>query len=134
MPLWFWALIGAIVALLILAVATPWLLRRLARPQQALVRRIGKLPWRAKAQLACALMRDPRLPISVRLVIPAAVLYLVLPLDIIPDFIPILGQLDDLLVLLVAMRLIMRSIPEALLDEHIARLERIEPRTSNVDP
>jgi uncharacterized membrane protein YkvA (DUF1232 family) len=134
MPLWFWALIGALVALLVLAIATPWLLRRLARPQQALVRRIGKLPWRAKAQLAFALMRDPRLPISVRLVIPAAVLYLALPLDLIPDFIPILGQLDDILVLLVAMRLIMRSIPEALLDEHIARLERFEPRTSNVDP
>ncbi len=125
MDAWLWALVAVLVSLVLFALVAWWLLRRVARPPQALVQRIGKLPWRAKAALALALLRDPRLPLTTRLVIPAVVLYLILPLDIIPDFIPLLGQLDDVLVLLVALRVVLRSLPEGLLEEHIARLERL---------
>ncbi len=120
-----WTLVAAALALVLLAIVGWWLLRRLTRTPQPLVRRMVKLSWRAKAKLALALLRDPRLPLAPRLLIPAVVLYLALPLDIIPDFIPVLGQLDDVLILLVALRLVLRSIPEPLLEEHISRLEQL---------
>ena len=120
-----WTLVAVLVSLVLLTIVAWWLLRRVARPPQALVQRIGKLPWRAKAGLALALLRDPRLPLITRLIIPAVLLYFALPIDIIPDFIPLLGQLDDVLVLLVALRLVLRSMPEGLLEEHIARFEQL---------
>ena len=123
-----WTLVAVFVSLVLLTIVAWWLLRRFARPPQALVQRIGKLPWRAKAGLALALLRDPRVPLMTRLIIPAVVLYFALPIDIIPDFIPLLGQLDDVLVLLVALRLVLRSMPEGLLEEHIARLEHLHQR------
>ncbi len=128
MDAWLWALVAAVGALLLFALVAWWLLRRVARPSQALVQRIGKLPWRAKAALALALLRDPRVPLTTRLVIPAVLLYFALPIDIIPDFIPLLGQLDDVLVLLIALRLVLRSLPEGLLEEHIARLEQLHQK------
>jgi uncharacterized membrane protein YkvA (DUF1232 family) len=121
---WLWALVGLLAALLLLAIAAWWLLRRLPAQTRALARRIARLPWRAKGTLALALLRDRRLPLRVRLVIPAVVLYLALPLDIIPDFIPVLGQLDDVFIVLVAVALLLRSLPEGLLEEQILRIER----------
>ncbi len=125
MEAWLWALFGAaILGLLLAVIAAWWLLRRFARPPKVLVERIGRLSWRQRLSLAVGLVRDPRLPLRVRLLIPAVLLYLVLPLDIIPDFIPVIGALDDILVVLIALRLLLRSVPEALLEEHIARLEQ----------
>lgn len=123
-----WTLVAVFAALVLLTIVAWWLLRRVARPPQALVQRIGKLPWRAKAELALALLRDPRLPLMTRLIIPAVLLYFALPIDIIPDFIPLLGQLDDILVLLVALRLVLRSLPDGLLEEHIDRLEQLHQK------
>ncbi|MBI2918040.1 MAG: DUF1232 domain-containing protein [Chloroflexi bacterium] len=56
------------------------------------------LPFRVKLVVACRLLRDPRVPFVAKLVIPFVGLYLLTPIDIIPDFIPIVGQLDDLLI------------------------------------
>jgi uncharacterized membrane protein YkvA (DUF1232 family) len=56
---------------------------------------------RALPDIARTVMRvagDPILPTAAKVVIAAAVLYLVSPIDLIPDFIPGLGALDDLLV------------------------------------
>jgi uncharacterized membrane protein YkvA (DUF1232 family) len=44
------------------------------------------------------LAADPVLPTAAKVALAAAVLYLVSPVDLIPDFIPVLGTLDDLLV------------------------------------
>ena len=124
MDAWLWALLASIAGGLLAIVVAWWLLRRFARPPQALLERIGRLPWRAKARLAVALFRDRRIPLRVRLVIPALVLYLAMPLDIIPDFIPIIGQLDDVLVVLIGLRLLLRGLPEGLLEEHLTALEK----------
>jgi uncharacterized membrane protein YkvA (DUF1232 family) len=121
---WLWALVAAISGLVLTGVVAWWLLRRFARPPNALVERIGRLTWRRRLSLAVALVREPRIPLSARLVIPAVLLYLVLPLDIIPDFIPVIGALDDILVVLIGFRLLLRSVPEALLEEHLSRLEQ----------
>ena len=45
---------------------------------------------------------DPRMPTKVKLFFILSILYVIFPFDIIRDIIPILGQLDDLLVILVA--------------------------------
>lgn len=46
-------------------------------------------------------MWDPRVPKRLKILPVAALLYLVWPFDLIPDFIPVLGQLDDLVVIVV---------------------------------
>lgn len=74
---------------------------------------IWKQRARALKELVSALSyayRDPRTPWRARLVIACVVGYALSPIDLIPDFIPILGYLDDLVLLpfgvLIAVRLI----------------------------
>jgi uncharacterized membrane protein YkvA (DUF1232 family) len=60
------------------------------------------LNWRGRVRLVCRLMTDRRVPCLPRLIVPLLALYLLSPIDLIPDFIPVIGQLDDLLVVLAA--------------------------------
>jgi uncharacterized membrane protein YkvA (DUF1232 family) len=50
------------------------------------------------ARLLARLVSDPVIPRSVKIALAAAALYLANPFDLIPDFIPVLGYLDDVLV------------------------------------
>ena len=63
-----------------------------------MVKDIFRLPFKSKFRLAKLLLSDKRVPWYAKAIIPALVLYLAMPLDIIPDFIPVIGQLDDLLI------------------------------------
>lgn len=65
-------------------------------------------------------LRDARTPWRARLVLGLAVGYLLLPFDLIPDFIPVLGQLDDLLIVPGLVWLGLRLLPDGLLAEHRA--------------
>ncbi|HEX8235720.1 MAG TPA: YkvA family protein [Abditibacteriaceae bacterium] len=65
--------------------------------------------------LAC---RDPRLPWRTRLCAACVAAYAFSPIDLIPDFIPIFGYLDDLILVPLGVALVLRMIPAALLDEH----------------
>ncbi len=56
-------------------------------------------------------LKDPRTPWMARIIIGFTVVYAVSPIDLIPDFIPILGQLDDLVVLPGLIALALRLIP-----------------------
>lgn len=51
-------------------------------------------------------------PLRVRIVLVLVMVYLASPVDLIPDFIPVLGQLDDLVVLAWALRYIDKHVPE----------------------
>lgn len=55
-------------------------------------------------KLIYRLMRDPRVPVRRKLVVGAMLGYLVSPLDVIPDFIPVVGQIDDVLLIAFAIR------------------------------
>src|SRR3954452_6895228 len=71
----------------------------------------GRLVWR--------LMNDARVPPWIKIGIPLVVLvYFIAPIDLIPDFILGLGQLDDFGVLLLGMSLIIRLSPQYVVDEH----------------
>lgn len=55
--------------------------------------------------MAWRLVRDPRVPWTLKLIPALALLYVVSPVDLAPDFIPLLGQIDDVAILLVALKL-----------------------------
>ena len=120
-----WIAVAAAAAVLCVALAALLLraLRHRDAAGRALVERILRLPLRDKLRLALALMREPRIPLLVRAVPPALVLYLAMPLDVIPDFIPVIGHLDDALVLLLGVAVLLRFTPRAVLEEHVARLK-----------
>src|SRR3990172_13206595 len=92
--------------------------------EKRLAKRIAKLRFRDKLSLASALFRDPRVSLLPSVIAVALILYLAMPIDIIPDFIPVIGYLDDLLVLVIGVGLLLRFIPPNVLDEHVARFEQ----------
>ncbi len=69
-------------------------------------------------KLAYRLVRDPRVPMRRRLVAGAALAYVVVPVDLIPDAIPGLGQADDLLVVAMALRVLMDGAGREIAAEH----------------
>lgn len=79
-----------------------------------------KLPWRQRLNLPWRLLRDPRVPRPAKAVLPALLVYLAMPIDLVPDFIPVLGQLDDLLVLALGAWLFLRLCPREVLAEHLS--------------
>jgi uncharacterized membrane protein YkvA (DUF1232 family) len=64
------------------------------------------------------LLADDRVPTRRKLVVVALVGYLALPIDLVPDFIPIAGQLDDVIVAALALRYVLRPGGPELLREH----------------
>ena len=68
--------------------------------------------------------RDPRTPWYAKLLVAAIVAYALSPIDLIPDFIPVLGQLDDLLLLPLGIALAIRLVPRAVLEEGRAEAAR----------
>jgi uncharacterized membrane protein YkvA (DUF1232 family) len=65
-----------------------------------------------------SLLRDPRVPRRRKLLLAVLVAYLAMPIDVVPDFIPIAGQLDDALVVALVLRSLLRSGGPELLREH----------------
>ena len=61
--------------------------------------------------------RDPRVPLPVKLLAGLVAGYALSPIDLIPDFIPVLGLLDDLLLVPLGIWLVLRLIPAELLAE-----------------
>jgi uncharacterized membrane protein YkvA (DUF1232 family) len=84
-----------------------------------MARLVIKLP--TYARVVWGIMRDPRTPIGLKGMLAAALAYVVLPVDLIPDMIPILGQADDLTVLLLVLDLFIQNAPAEVRAEHTAR-------------
>ena len=68
--------------------------------------------------LATRLVRDPRVPRRRKLLLIGLAGYLAMPFDLVPDFIPVAGQLDDAIVVAFVLRSFVRSGGEPLLREH----------------
>ena len=82
-------------------------------------RMVIKLP--TYARVVWGIVRDPRTPVGLKGLLLAALAYVVLPVDLIPDAIPILGQADDLTVLLLVLDLFIQNAPPEVRAEHTAR-------------
>jgi uncharacterized membrane protein YkvA (DUF1232 family) len=79
--------------------------------------KVGRLCWR--------LWRDPRVPKSLKGMVVAALLYVLSPVDLVPGFlVPMLGQLDDATLLMLATYLFIRWSPPEVVAEHTASLGR----------
>jgi uncharacterized membrane protein YkvA (DUF1232 family) len=68
--------------------------------------------------------RDPEVGLLPRIVIVIALGYALSPIDLVPDFIPILGQLDDLIIVSALIALSIRLIPGGVLDRARERADR----------
>ena len=94
--------------------------------------------WRAKTHnlkrevfalyLAC---RDPRVPWYAKALAAAVVAYAFSPIDLIPDFIPVLGYLDDLIILPIGLLLAVKMVPAPVLAECRAQAEQITERPTS---
>jgi uncharacterized membrane protein YkvA (DUF1232 family) len=73
--------------------------------------------WRT-GRLTLRLLRDPRVPFTAKLVFYATVAYMLSPIDIVPDWIPVLGQADDLVAIMAGLNLFLRAVPNWLVAEH----------------
>src|SRR5579863_10490959 len=69
--------------------------------------------------------RDPRLPWYARLIVASVVIYAFSPLDLIPDFIPVIGFLDELIVLPLGIALAVKLIPPEVMADAQAKAEAL---------
>jgi len=76
-----------------------------------------------RLQLMWMLLWDGRVPFWTKLVIPAALLYLISPVDFIPDVFLGLGQLDDLGVILLGIALFIKLAPQDIVQGYMNKLE-----------
>lgn len=75
--------------------------------------------------------RDPRTPVAAKVVAGGVAAYALSPIDLIPDFIPVVGYLDDLLIVPLGIMLAVSMIPEALMQEFRASAAEREGRPSS---
>ncbi|MCK2042262.1 DUF1232 domain-containing protein [Chromohalobacter salexigens] len=61
---------------------------------------------------------DPRTPCVVKILALVVTAYAVSPIDLIPDFIPVLGYLDDLVIVPLGILIVVRLIPSRVMEEH----------------
>jgi len=78
--------------------------------------------WRSM-QLVWRLMLDPRVPFLPKLIVPLVALYVLSPLDLIPDVLLVVGQLDDIALLFFGTKLFLNSCPPDVVLEHRRALE-----------
>ncbi len=102
---------------------------RRPRRRLGLVRKLGYvalLPLATRApgygRLVLALLADSRIPASRKALLAVAAGYVVSPADIVPDRIPILGALDDVAIIVLALDVFLEGVPDEVLQEKLAEL------------
>jgi uncharacterized membrane protein YkvA (DUF1232 family) len=85
--------------------------------------RLARLVWKLPtyARVVWGLVRDPRTPLPLKALLGAGLAYVVVPLDLVPDAVPILGQADDLTVLLLVLDMFIANAPAEVREEHATR-------------
>lgn len=87
---------------------------------------------KSEIAILAAAIRDPRTPVSAK-ILAFVVAYALSPIDLIPDFIPVIGFLDDLILVPLGLWALRRMIPPEVLAEHrahIANGARLAPNRS----
>jgi len=76
------------------------------------------LKFKRELQLYRNILADPRTPRLTKILLGSAVAYAVTPVDIIPDFIPVVGHLDNAIIVPALVYLALKTIPKPVLEEH----------------
>jgi uncharacterized membrane protein YkvA (DUF1232 family) len=71
-------------------------------------------------------LRDERTPVAAKLLLGLAIGYLCMPFDLIPDFIPVIGHLDDAIIVPVLVFAAVRLVPTEIVAEHRAQVLQIQ--------
>jgi uncharacterized membrane protein YkvA (DUF1232 family) len=84
-----------------------------------LIEKFKSRAWELKRELSAlsVAMRDPRTPWHAKALIALVLAYALSPIDLIPDFIPVFGYLDDILIVPVGIALAMKMIPTDVINE-----------------
>ena len=120
MPAWQWVLTGLVLTLAIYALFIAVLLVA-GRGTDA--RALGTFIPDCLV-LFRGLVRDPQVPASRKLLVVALIAYLAIPFDLVPDFIPVAGQLDDAIIVALVLRTLVRTGGPDLVREHWRGPER----------
>lgn len=116
--------IGIVLALVICFAALAWWsYRSWDTDRKMLAKRMGRLPFTKKLRLASRVLGDRRVSWALRLFAVMLVLYLAMPFDFIPDFVPVIGYADDLIVVVLGTTLLLKSLRREVLEEQLSRLE-----------
>lgn len=119
MTTWWSALVGAVGGLLLVwlgVVAALYVAGRGESRRVDLKEALRLVP--DVVRLLGRLSRDPAVPRRVRLGLVALLAYLAMPVDLVPDFIPVVGYADDVVVVALALRAVVRHAGEPALDRH----------------
>jgi len=111
------AIVGGLLALWLAMLIALWVTQRKEHDDQTILRdTVRLLP--DLVRLLRRLAQDPTLPRNVRIRLLLLLGYLLLPIDLIPDFIPILGYADDAIIVAIALRSVTRCAGAAALERH----------------
>jgi uncharacterized membrane protein YkvA (DUF1232 family) len=69
-------------------------------------------------------LKHPETPVFAKIFLGLAIGYVLMPFDLIPDFIPLIGQLDDLVIVPLLVYVALRMIPDAIVHECRGQLKR----------
>ncbi len=114
MGVWQWLLLAAFGTLILYGLFIWWLL--IAGRREDARALAGFIP--DCLMLFRRLLADERVPRRRKLVLVAMIAYLAMPFDLVPDFIPVAGQLDDAILVAVVLRSVLRAGGPNLLREH----------------
>ena len=107
--------------LVLLGIAAVWLLLVLVlwihRPTRELAAPLLRLVPDL-AHMVRGVLRDPATPRSVKVAIGFLLIWLISPIDLIPEFLPVIGPLDDVVVAILVLRWSARRIGKASLESH----------------
>ena len=123
-------LIGGLALVWVGLVAVLWFTRSADLPARELMRLLPDT-----VRLVSRLARDPTVPRGVRIRLWLLLAYLLLPFDLVPDFIPVIGLVDDALVIALVLRSVVRRAGVAAVERHwpgspegLATIERVAAR------
>lgn len=116
-------LVAAIAGGTLLAVGGLYTLGRCLQRREP-YRTFLRLRGRQKVSFFRRLLADSRVPWPVKAVPLALIVYLAVPFDLIPDFVPVLGYLDDVALVLAAAALVVRFTPRSVVEELLGDLTR----------
>jgi uncharacterized membrane protein YkvA (DUF1232 family) len=111
---WYWLLVSVGVAL---AVYAAFVLTLIIAGRKGAARAVARFVPDCIV-LFRRLLADPRIPRRNKLILAALIPYLVVPFDLVPDFIPIAGYIDDAVIVALVLRYVLRGSDRELIETH----------------